>query len=84
MRIKTIAIAAVLLVTTPTLAQANEEPQDRRAEAEEERQERQAGRRERIIRLRIERLPDRPRSWDPEPESCPRDVKVLRYGRWGC
>lgn len=34
--------------------------------------------------LRLEIIRPRPRSWDPEPESCPRGVKVMRYGRWGC
>lgn len=36
------------------------------------------------IRLQTQQVAPEPRSWNPEPSSCPRGVKVMRYGSWGC
>lgn len=35
-------------------------------------------------RLQFEYIEPEPKRWNPEPETCPRGVKVLRYGSWGC
>lgn len=36
------------------------------------------------IRLQTQRVRTEQKNWNPEPSSCPRGIKVLRYGTWGC
>lgn len=36
------------------------------------------------IRFQLQQVRPIPPRWNPEPETCPRGVKVLRGGVWGC